>query len=170
MGGLDPVLFDLQHRLMIFWQYSFCYWANPAGEGDGYYILYESIVKCDKISLLVPNDFIFLSRYCIWWHFVRISSENFSRSTRIVLRYYYLTISTGSPWIIMETDSTIWLCLGGKGRDHLLGHINVGLRAWCFSPHNPAELSRDAVMGQRGWLWRQQTLQCGRSAVIRGLD
>lgn len=61
------------------------------------------------ISDCPQGDVSFLSRYCLCWHFLRMSSmleEHFRRLSKVVPRYLYSSpISTVSFWTVVVTAS-----------------------------------------------------------------
>ena len=47
------------------------------------------------ILLFTPKELSFLRRFCLWWHFLRISSvfeENFNWVSKMVPRYLYSSL------------------------------------------------------------------------------
>lgn len=99
------------------------------------------------MSSLVPSDFNFLSKYCLWWHFFRISSlleKNFSKLLKIVPRYLHSsTVSTGSPWLpqpsVSENVTIISLVLFMLSSRHEFPHHSSKFcraELWCVWPES----------------------------------
>lgn len=137
------------------------YGIKPASERKSYYI-FNKIIKCVKMFLMVPNKFSFLSRYIsddIFPWFPQCLRKTSSSCWRL-----FQGICNPVLYKNLSGDISHLPLFGRKAHYHLLSVVGVELQAWVLTPLDKICRARPCCCGTReqGQTYsHQQTLQSG---------